>query len=214
MLIAIGSILLLVAAVFGLIILINAFKESVGQGLLCMFVPLYIFFYAFAKYRSPKKPIVVGGWLGAMTIGIVLQVVGVVGAVNDTAQALESELANGNWAAASAPAPAANAPARVMRCDLSQQPGRICNQYALGDLMNEEAARQHCDLVQMMTPEGERTPLAEGPCPTAGAIGKCEQRFTGTTNVFYSDPDPSIDNDAALTANEQLCTGTFTRLGG
>jgi hypothetical protein len=100
--IAIGSVLLLVAGVFGLVVLINAFKESAGQGLLCMFVPLYIFYYAFARYESPKKPIVLGGWLGGMALGLALTYVGSMQAADAMAKAA-GDLESGNWEVAAAP---------------------------------------------------------------------------------------------------------------
>jgi len=216
MLIAIGGALFLVTAVFGLIILINAFKESAGQGLLCMFVPLYIFYYAFARYQSPKKPIVVGGWLGSAALATALIVIGVVQAASDTAEALgqlrasDFQVAGGPAAGGAAAAPAGSG--RVMSCNLSQTPARTCNEYRLSPDMDEAAARQHCDTVQIITPQAQRVQLAEGACPTTDAIGKCEPRFGGATNLYYRDPDPSIDNNQAMTSMQQLCSGTFTRL--
>lgn len=101
MLMIIGSVLLLVAAVLGLVILIGAFKESAAQGLLCMFVPFYMFYYAFARYKSSKKGLVVGGWATALVLGATLQIVGGVMAANEAVadfnadmQQLELDLAN------------------------------------------------------------------------------------------------------------------------
>lgn len=100
MLSIIGSILLLVGGVFGLVLLIHAFKESIGQGLLSLFVPFYIFYYGFAKYQSPKKGLVLGGWLGSIAVGMGLFVVGAMQFASTTAQAIEAE--TGKWEAAAA----------------------------------------------------------------------------------------------------------------
>jgi hypothetical protein len=66
----------LAAAVCGLIILIAAFQEDVTQGLLCLCIPLYILYYAIARYESEHKPIILGVWLGGGIVGGILQVAG------------------------------------------------------------------------------------------------------------------------------------------
>mgnify|MGYP000935036043 CR=1 FL=1 len=72
----IGSVLMMVGSLMGLIggiiILIHAFKSSVGQGFLCLCIPFYILYYAFARYESEKKKMVLTIWLG----GILLQIIG------------------------------------------------------------------------------------------------------------------------------------------
>ncbi len=65
----IGGIASFVGAI---IILVAAFKESVGQGFMCLCIPFYIFYFAFAKYESEKKGLVITIWLG----GIVVQIIG------------------------------------------------------------------------------------------------------------------------------------------
>lgn len=212
MLMIIGSVLLLIAAVFGLVILIGAFKESALQGILCLFVPFYMFYYAFAKYQSPKKGLVVSGWLAGIVLGVTLQVVGGMMAANEAVASFEADMQNLDLA--SPPAGGAEAApagdARVVSCNLSEQPGRICNQYSLSGSYTQENAADHCDMIQMMA--DEKLPLADAPCPTENAIARCEPRFGSNTTVYYRDPSPDIDNDAAMTAAETLCTGTFTRL--
>lgn len=213
MLMIIGSIVLLVAGVLGLVILINAFKESAAQGLLCMFVPFYMFYFAFARYSGSKKGVVVGSWVGALVVGIALQVTGAVMAANDAVADFNAEMAQLDTDFANPPAAAAQADegdARIVSCNLSEQPGRLCNEYSLGSSYTEENASQHCEMVQMMA--DDKVGLAEGPCPTDNAIGRCEPRFGSQTTVYYRDPDPGIDEDQAMASAEQLCTGTFTRL--
>jgi len=67
-------------------------------------------------------------------------------------------------------------------------------------------------MVQIVTPEAQRVPLAAGSCPSENAIARCDPRFGTTTHVYYRDTDPGIDQNAATSAMESLCTGTFTRL--
>jgi hypothetical protein len=48
----------IVAVVGGIWILITAFHESTSQGLLCMFVPFYVVYYAIKRWSDAKKPFV------------------------------------------------------------------------------------------------------------------------------------------------------------
>ena len=62
----------LASLVGGIIIMVAAFKESTGQGFMCLCIPLYVFYFAFAKYESEKKNTVLAVWLG----GVVVQIIG------------------------------------------------------------------------------------------------------------------------------------------
>ncbi len=64
-----GYLIIMGGAVCGIIILIHAFKESVGQGLLCFCVPIYILYYAFVRFEHPKKNLIIGLWLGCFILG-------------------------------------------------------------------------------------------------------------------------------------------------
>jgi len=68
-----GAVASLAGLVGSIIILISAFKESVGQGFLCLCVPFYILYYAFAKFQHEKKNMVLAAWLGGGILGQVLQ---------------------------------------------------------------------------------------------------------------------------------------------
>ena len=59
----------IVAVVGGIWILITAFRESTSQGLLCMFVPFYVVYYAGKRWSDAKKPFVLG--LAGFTIFLV-----------------------------------------------------------------------------------------------------------------------------------------------
>ena len=63
----------LASLVCGIIILIHAFtKGGVVQGLLCLCVPFYAIYYAFKKFEHEKKNLIIGVWLGAIVIQVVL----------------------------------------------------------------------------------------------------------------------------------------------
>jgi benzodiazapine receptor len=71
-----GTVLILVGAVFSImtlvchiIILIHAFKSSVGEGFLCLCVPCYIIYYMFSKFDHPKKGLIIGLWWTGNIIG-------------------------------------------------------------------------------------------------------------------------------------------------
>ncbi len=214
MLMIIGSVLLFVAGILGLVILINAFsKGGAAQGLLCMFVPFYILYYAFAKYSSPKKALVVGGWLGGLVLGVTLQVVGGLMAVGDAAADFEAEMARldtTDFANAPTGGAAAEEGGRTVICNMKDQPGRVCAQYALSSTYTQENAAEHCEMTQVLVEN--KVGVTEGTCPTDDAVAKCEPTFGSITTVYYRDPDPSIDQEQALSSMETLCVGTFTRL--
>lgn len=66
------TILYLAALACSIIILIHAFKASVGQGFLCLCIPFYILYYAFARFEHEKKNLILGVWLGAWVLSIVI----------------------------------------------------------------------------------------------------------------------------------------------
>jgi hypothetical protein len=70
--IALAYLLNLVALVCAIIILIHAFKASIGQGLLSLCIPFYILYYAFARFEHPKKNMIIGVWLTSAVLGGVL----------------------------------------------------------------------------------------------------------------------------------------------
>ena len=71
-LIVLGVLVYLVGMVCAIVILVSAFKESVAQGFLTLCVPFYVFYYAFARFKSEKKGLVIAGWLGGGILGAIL----------------------------------------------------------------------------------------------------------------------------------------------
>ncbi len=68
-LLAVGGILSLIGLGAWLAILVEAFKDSLVQGLLCLFVPCYGLYYAFARLDHARKALVLVLWLGGGLLG-------------------------------------------------------------------------------------------------------------------------------------------------
>ncbi|HVS15213.1 MAG TPA: hypothetical protein VMV46_14890 [Thermoanaerobaculia bacterium] len=64
----------IVALVASIIILIHAFQASTGQGFLCLCVPFYILYYAFARFEHPKKGMILAALLAGWGLAIALNV--------------------------------------------------------------------------------------------------------------------------------------------
>lgn len=60
----IGAIFGLVYFIFDIIILIQAFKSDTTQGILCLCVPVYIIYWAFAKMQHEKRKLFLTGFMG------------------------------------------------------------------------------------------------------------------------------------------------------
>jgi hypothetical protein len=68
-LLGIGLLVFFVSFVCTIIMLVAAFKESAGQGLLCIFVPFYSIYYSIARFQHAKKGLVLGGMYGGALLG-------------------------------------------------------------------------------------------------------------------------------------------------
>lgn len=64
-----AGLLYLVSFVISIIILIHAFQTSVGQGFLCLCIPFYVLYYAFARFQHPKKNVLLAAWLICAILG-------------------------------------------------------------------------------------------------------------------------------------------------
>ena len=65
-------VLYLAALACSILVLIHAFKASVGHGFLCLCIPLYILYYAFARFEHEKKNLIIAVWLGAGILAAIL----------------------------------------------------------------------------------------------------------------------------------------------
>jgi len=71
-----GVLVWLAGMVCWIVILVHAFKASIAQGFLTLCVPLYVFYYAFAKFKSEKKGLILAGLLGGLILGDILFLAG------------------------------------------------------------------------------------------------------------------------------------------
>jgi len=70
----------LIAVVCFALVLVHAFKRSVGTGFMVLCIPIYNVVYGFTQFEHRYKGAVLGGWLGLFVLGIVLRTLGVAGA--------------------------------------------------------------------------------------------------------------------------------------
>lgn len=68
--------LALSAACFFLV-LVHAFRRSLGTGFMVLCLPPYNFYYGFSQFEHRHKGLVLAGWLGSFFIGVVLKALGV-----------------------------------------------------------------------------------------------------------------------------------------
>ena len=67
----------LISFVCSIMVLIHAFsKGGALQGILCLCIPLYILYYAFAKFEHPKKNMILAGMIGGVVLEVVFMMIG------------------------------------------------------------------------------------------------------------------------------------------
>ena len=65
-----GGLFYIVALVCGIIVLIDAFKNEVWKGVVCLVCGLYALYYMFAEFQHEHKvPIIVGALVGGIVGG-------------------------------------------------------------------------------------------------------------------------------------------------
>lgn len=78
--------LLPLSALFGLvtlvcaaILLLHAFRRSVGTGMMVLLIPCYLPFYAFSQFEHPRKGLILAGLFGCSLLAAVFLGLGVRG---------------------------------------------------------------------------------------------------------------------------------------
>ncbi|QSQ20856.1 hypothetical protein JY651_37360 [Pyxidicoccus parkwayensis] len=61
----------LVALVCAVILLIHAFRRSVGTGVMVLLIPCYVLFYAFSQFEHPRKGLIVAGFMACTVLAAV-----------------------------------------------------------------------------------------------------------------------------------------------
>jgi hypothetical protein len=78
-----GLILMLVSVASWTLVLVHAFKRSLGTGFIVLCLPIYNVYYGFSQFEHRVKGLVLAGWLGAGVLGaVVLRWVGVAASVS------------------------------------------------------------------------------------------------------------------------------------
>ena len=66
------DVLALVFSVLGLacavMVLMHAFKRSVGTGFMVLCIPCYILYYAFSQFEHGRKSLIIAGLVGGLTL--------------------------------------------------------------------------------------------------------------------------------------------------
>jgi hypothetical protein len=161
----------LIAAALTLTIVVGAFRQSAGQGLLCLFVPFYALIFAFTKWTYDKRVAVGVGYLVA-AVGAPIFMFMAIKATATSAVAALKEIAT-SAPTLSPPATTANAAAAklpiVGTCTISYGSRGLAACKELHGSSVPSTAADKC--------KADEGTFAAGtaPCPAAGATGKCDR---------------------------------------
>jgi len=53
------------------LVLIHAFRRSLGTGFMVLCLPLYYLYYAFSQFEHRQKGLIIAGSIGGMVVGLV-----------------------------------------------------------------------------------------------------------------------------------------------
>jgi uncharacterized membrane protein len=80
MLILLPGFFALLSLIFGfagiILVIIGSFKKDWRQGLLCLFVPLYMFYYGAKRYESDRRKTVLAMLFGGWLMSFIFQAIG------------------------------------------------------------------------------------------------------------------------------------------
>lgn len=65
-----GALLCIVGLVCSAFVIVHAFRRSVGTGMMVLFVPFYVLYYAFSQFEHRRKGLLIAGWLGCLVPGV------------------------------------------------------------------------------------------------------------------------------------------------
>lgn len=194
--ILIGSALLLLAIFFSLYLLVSAFRKSAKDGLLSMFVPFYMLYFALKKLETPNKWPALGAWVMAFAMGGFFVQFGVTQVakaaligLNDLGQQAHVDpVATPVLPSAATPSAATPtevptaAPSQIMHCDMTGF-AHICHEYNIGGTNTEASARTDCQ--GRSSSGGTQYQLEAGECPVDNSVGKCVRNDGAGADYFY-----------------------------
>ena len=67
-----GAVLCGVGLICSTFVIVHAFRRSVGTGVMVLFVPFYVVYYAFSQFEHRSKGLLLAGWLGCLIPGVVM----------------------------------------------------------------------------------------------------------------------------------------------
>ena len=76
----VGTLCLLISVVCFALVLVHAFKRSVGTGFMVLCIPVYNVVYGFTQFEHRYKGAVLAGWLGLFVLSLILRTLGLAGA--------------------------------------------------------------------------------------------------------------------------------------
>lgn len=65
---ALGLLLTLLGFTCAALILVHAFRRSVGTGVMVLLIPCYILYYAFSQFEHARKGLVIAGLIGGLAL--------------------------------------------------------------------------------------------------------------------------------------------------
>lgn len=74
---AASLVLIALAAVCFAVVVVHAFKRSLGTGIMVLLIPPYHFVYGFSQFEHRYKGPILAGWMGGLVLGIVLRAVAI-----------------------------------------------------------------------------------------------------------------------------------------
>lgn len=66
-----GVLLTLVGLACSTFVVVHAFRRSVGTGMMVLFIPFYVLYYAFSQFEHRRKGLLIAGWLGCLVPGVI-----------------------------------------------------------------------------------------------------------------------------------------------
>lgn len=166
-------------------ILIGAFRQSAGDGLLSLFVPFYNLYFAFTKWQFSKRAAVAGGYLVA-TMGVAL--FGILAATHAAADALSSiaqaaTAEPGSKSTSASTASDKNLPV-LATCTIKYPTRGLAECRELNGMVPTLAS-------DMCKGDEGSFSMGSTPCPSEGATGKCTYAAKndgepGEVHYFYA----------------------------
>ena len=71
-----GTVFALISLATSLVILVHAFRRSVGTGVMVLCIPGFIAFYAFSQFEHRRKGLILSAWIASVVLAAVFNAFG------------------------------------------------------------------------------------------------------------------------------------------